>query len=172
MEPVLINKLKHTKEIFIEMNKTYSKASRTAISIIIFTFYLILALSLYFLCYETFSAVLLFVFGTVLSVYPTGRLYIFARKREKQLLELYDSVPECETLFYDDHLFSVGITSKEELNIKYTKIKKIKQSKNLYLLILGNKVVVMVDKNRFEKGNCEEFEKFIKEKAVNAKIKL
>lgn len=170
MEPIFINKLKHSKEIYIEINKTYSKTSRLIISLLILTVYL--ALALFFYYYEIITAVLLGIIGIVFSFYPTARIYIFAKRREKQFIELYDTVPECETVFYDEYLFSVGITSKEELNINYTKIKKVKQSKNLYLLILGNKIVVMVDKNRFEKGTCEEFEEFIKNKAVNAKIRL
>lgn len=172
MEPIFINKLKHSREIFVEINKAYSKVSRLIISLLILAVYLALALFFYFYYYEIISSILLGIIGIALSFYPTARFYIFARRREKQLIELYDTVPECETMFYDEHLFSVGITSKEEINIKYTKIKKIKQSKNLYLLILGNKMVIMVDKKRFEKGTCEEFEKFIKEKAVNAKIRL
>ncbi len=172
MEPIFINKLKHSKEIYIEINKTYSKTSRLIISLLILTVYLALALFFYFYYYEIITAVLLGIIGIVFSFYPTARIYIFAKRREKQFIELYDTVPECETVFYDEYLFSVGITSKEELNINYTKIKKVKQSKNLYLLILGNKIVVMVDKNRFEKGTCEEFEEFIKKKAVNAKIRL
>lgn len=86
-------------------------------------------------------------------------------------MELFNEIPEGKTLFYEDHLMSVS-TNNAELKLEYTKIQKVKQSKNLYLLVLKRKLVVMVDKNRFEKGKCEEFEKFIAEKAVNAKIKL
>ncbi len=172
MEPIFINKLKHSREIYIETNKAWSKVSRMIITFSILAVYLALALFMYFYYYEIISAIILSIFGIVLSFYPTARFYIFARKREKQLIELYDEIPECETMFYDDHLLSVSITSKEEINIKYAKIRKIKQSKNLYLLELGNKLVVMVDKNRFEKGTCEEFEKFIIEKATEAKIKI
>lgn len=172
MEPIFINKLKHSREIYIETNKAWSKVSRMIITFSVLAVYLALALFMYFYYYEIISAIILSIFGIVLSFYPTARFYIFARKREKQLIELYDEIPECETMFYDDHLLSVSITSKEEINIKYAKIRKIKQSKNLYLLELGNKLVVMVDKNRFEKGTCEEFEKFIIEKATEAKIKI
>lgn len=172
MEPIFINKLKHSKDIYIETNKAFSKISRFIISFFLLAAYLSLALIFYFWYYETITAIILAIIGIAFSIYPTARIYVFAKKREKQMIELYDTVPEAETLFFDDHIFSVGITSKEELNIKYDKIKKVKQSKNLYLLELGKKLVIMVDKNRFEKGNCEEFKKFIAEKAVNAKIKL
>ena len=40
------------------------------------------------------------------------------------------------------------------------------------MLYITKKVFVFVDKNNFEKGNCEEFEKFIVSKATNAKNKL
>ena len=88
--------------------------------------YLSLALIFYFWYYETITAIILAIIGIAFSIYPTARIYVFAKKREKQMIGLYDTVPEAETLFFDDHIFSVGITSKEELNIKYDKIKKSK----------------------------------------------
>lgn len=174
MEPLFINKLSHTKKIYIEMNKRYSGLSRTLISLLLFAVYFSLGLFMYFYFYEIISAVILIAISIALLCYPTARFYIIARKREKQFLELYDGVPECETYFFDDGIKSVSATqnSSDELNLSYEKIINVKQSKNLYLLILSKKIVVIVDKNRFEKGTCEEFEKFIKEKAVNAKIRL
>ena len=59
-------------------------------------------------------------------------LLILANKREKQLLELLNEIPESETMFFEDHLMSVS-TNNAELKLEYVKIKKVKQSKNLYL---------------------------------------
>lgn len=171
MEPVFINNLKQTKEHFIEMNKKHSAFTIYFFGAFFLIAYLALAMFIYFTSYNIVFSVVIALIGTLLSIYPHIRIYILARNREKQFLELLNDIPEGKTLFFEDHLMSVS-TNNDELKLEYTKIQKVKQSKNLYLLVLKKKLVVMVDKNRFEKGNCEEFEKFIAEKAVNAKIKL
>jgi len=171
MEPVFINILKQTKEIYIEMNKKHSAFAFYFLGAFLLIVYWGLAMFIYFTLYNIIFSVVIALIGILLSIYPHLRIYILARNREKQFLELLNEIPESKTMFFDDHLMSVS-TNNAELKLEYGKIKKVKQSKNLYLLVLKKKLVVMVDKNRFEKGTCEEFEKFIAEKAVNAKIKL
>ena len=84
MEPIFINKLKHTKDIYIETNKTFSKVSRFIISFFLLAAYLSLALIFYFCYYEIITAIILAIIGIALSIYPTVRIYVFAKKREKQ----------------------------------------------------------------------------------------
>lgn len=172
MEPVFINKFKHTKENYIEMNKAYSFLTRMIFGLFFLIVYLALAFFIYFYLYNLITAIIIAVIGVILAFYPAAKIRIIAHKREKKFLELYGEIPKGKTLFFEDHLFSVSETDKAELNLDYNKIIKVKQSKNMYLLILKNKLIVFVDKNSFERGTCEEFEKFIKEKAANAKIKL
>lgn len=172
MEPLFINDIKQTKEMFIEMNKAYSSASQIAYKIAVPVVYGFLAFVLIYFYYNFIGAAVVAAARVLLFFYPQIKLHIAAKRREKQIVELYGSALEGQTLFYDDNLVSTSFNDKSEVKIDYGKIIKIRQSKNLYLLIMKQKIVVMVDKNRFEKGNCEEFEKFIKTKAVNAKIKL
>lgn len=170
MEPIYINRFKHSKKSYTEVY--YKATSTTVLSILILICYSILAFCFYYLLYETILAVIFEILGLILALYTFLRIRIIANKREKTFMELYGRIPEGQTLFFDDHIFSFSETDKSELNIEYQKIKKIKQSKNYYMLYITKKVFVFVDKNNFEKGTCEEFENFIKEKAVNAKIKL
>lgn len=172
MEPVFVNKYSHTKESFIEMNKKHSEFMRIFFGLLFFIAFLALSLFGYFVLYDLTYTIVVAVFGVLFAFYPLIRIYILAGKREKQLLELYGTIPEAETLFFDDRIEAVSLTNKAEVKLEYEKIKKIKQSKNMYLLILNKSLVVMVNKNGFEKGTCEEFEEFIKSKAVNAKIRL
>ena len=171
MEPLFINNLKQTNEIYIEMNKAFFSASRIAYQITVPVVYGALACVLVYQC-NYIAALLIALFGILLFFYPLIKLHFTARKREKIFTELYGSMPEGQTLFYDDGLVSTSYADKSETKIEYGKIIKVKQSKNLYLLIMKQKIVVMVNKTGFEKGGCEEFEQFIKSKAVNAKIKL
>lgn len=172
MEAIFINNFKHTKENYIEMNKKYSAFSIYFVGALIFIIYIALALIYYYISYDIIISLVLALIGILFPIYPHIRISFIAKKREKIFIELYEKVPEGQTLFFDDHIFSFSETDKAELNIEYKKIKKIKQSKNLYLLILSKKIILFVDKRSFKKGTCDEFEKFISEKAVNAKIKL
>lgn len=172
METVFINKYSHTKESYIEMNKKYSEFPRILFGILFFICFLALSLFGLFVLENIAYTIVTAIMGIIFAFYPLIRIYILANKREKQLLELFGTIPEAETLFFDDHIEGISLTNKAELKLSYEKIKKIKQSKNMYLLILNKNLVVMVNKNGFIKGTCEEFEEFIKSKAVNAKIKL
>ncbi len=172
MEPLFINNFKQTKDVYLEMNKAYSSVSRIAYQIAVPVVYGFLACFLIFYYGSYFSAAVIVVFGILLFFYPLIKLHRIANKREKVFVELYGSTPEGQTHFYDDCLVSTNSADKSEIKIDYRRIIKVKQSKNLYLLIMKQKIVIMVDKNGFEKGTGEEFEQFIKSKAVNAKIKI
>ncbi len=172
MEALFINKCNHTKSNYIEMNKGYSRLSRLSASLTLFLLYMILAAVLYFWLYKVFAAIIVALMGVFFGFYPLLRLHIIASKTEKQYILLYNKIPESLTYFYDDRIKTINLTNNAELELEYNKIVKLKQTKNLYLLILNKKLVVMVDKNSFEKGTSDEFEKFIVSKAINAKNKL
>lgn len=172
MEPLFINNFTHSKEMYIEMNKAYSFVSRLIFQIAVAVIYGFLAVLLFFYYGNYFSGAAIVLVGVFLFFYPLINTRIHAKKREKQLVELFGELPSAQNLFFDDYLLSISSADKSELKIEYDKIIKVRQSKNLYLLIMKQKLVIMVDKNRFEKGSCEEFEQFISSKAVNAKIKL
>lgn len=172
MEALFINKFKHTKENLIEMNRSYNGIKIFILRVVLFAAFFILSAFWIFELYDIISGIATLVLGIIFAVLPTIVDRYKAGKEEKRLLILYNEIPESTTYFNDDHLFSISETTNGELKLEYNKIIKVKQSRNLYLLILKERLVVMVDKNRFEKGTCKEFEEFIKAKAVNAKIKL
>lgn len=172
MDTLFICKFKHTKENNLEMNKAYSGAKQTIIKTVFLAIFVVLAHAWYFNLGSLLGCIAYLIIGISGFLWVTFRNHLFARKNEKRLLLLYNEIPESATYFYDDYLLTTNEKTNGELKLDYDKIIKVKQSQNLYLLILKERLVVMVDKNRFEKGTCEEFEEFIKSKAVNAKIKL
>lgn len=172
MDALFINKFKHSKENIIEMNKAYSRKSIIISKILVLISFFLLSLIWCFDFQNLLVGILIALIGIAVTFIPSISTSYKASKNEKRLVLLYNKIPEVTTFFNDDNIFSVTEENKGELSISYDKIIKIKQSKNLYLLILKEKLVIMVDKKRFTKGSCEEFEKFIKEKAINAKIKL
>lgn len=154
------------------MNMKYSQFTRIFFGLLFFIAFGSLSAFGYFVLCDWVYTVVLGVLAVVFSFYPTFRIRFLAKRREKILLEMYGVVPENVIMFYDETVMATSLTNKAETKLEYSKIKKVTQCKNMYLLILSKGVVLMVDKKSFEKGNCEEFEKFITEKAVNAKIKL
>ena len=172
MEPLFINKIMQSKKNLVEMNKAFSGVKFTMFRIIVSAFMLLFSAFWYFELQSLTGCIIVALIGIAYFFIPLIQLHYNTSKHEKRYILLYNRVPQGTTYFYDNNIFSDCEVTKGELNVSYDKIIKIKQSKNLYLLILKEKLVIMVDKKRFEKGNCEDFEKFIKEKAVNAKIKL
>ncbi len=170
-EAIFINKICHTKDNLLEMNKAYSGANRIAVQILLAAIFSVLAV-LYFFIELVLPGVLMLALAVVFPLLLNLKLVRYCKNSVKQQMVLYNKVIESETFFYDDELKSLYVGSGNEITLEYSKIRKIKQSKNLYLLILEKRLVVMVDKRRFEKGTAEEFEGFIKEKAANAKIKI
>ena len=171
MDALFISKFKHTKSLYIEMNNGISTVFPklfwilsilyTAIAIFIFTYYR-----------QITPAIIIFIFAIFMGLYPFTKNHIIENKRQKQFLAIYDEIPESITNFYEDNLKTTTPANNAEITIDYDKIIKLKQTKNLYLIILKENLVVMVDKNGFEEGNCEDFEKFIVSKATKAKNKL
>lgn len=133
MEPLFINKFQHTKESYVEMNMKYSQFLRVLFEIVFFLAFLFLSLFGYFVLYDLTYTVVFAIIGIAFTFYPTVRIYLLARKREKILLEMYGVIPENEIMFYEENIMTTSLTNKAESKLDYSKIKKIKQSKNIYL---------------------------------------
>lgn len=172
MDAVFINKFKHTKQNYAEAYKGGYPLMKSAPYIVLALLYFALAIFIYYHFHDIIPTIIITVFGIFFTVYPVIRLRIITEKQQKQFLLLYNGIPESITHFCDDRLVSTSLTNKSEISVEYDKIIKLKQTKNLYLLTLKEKIILMVDKNEFEKGTCEDFEKFIVSKCVNAKNKL
>ena len=165
MDALFICKFKPTEELMFEIQKTCSKKNISLENI--------------------FSLILIIIFPIILYVgtkdaitIPVGLLSgIFivicsSTKIESKTIYYNSDETEVRILFYDNNIISENEVTKNETVTDFTSITKVTQSKNLFFLFLYNNAFIIIDKNRFEKGTCEEFEEFIKTKAVNAKIKL
>lgn len=172
MDALFLNKFKSSKELTYEAAKAYRGKKFFIYQIVLFAIFLVLAALWIFELGDAAKGISTLALGIIFWVLPIILDRYNAKKNEKRFILLYNKIPESTTYFYDDNLLTVNDENNGELKVEYDKIIKIKQSKNLYLLILKEKMYIMVDKNRFEKGSCEEFEEFIKAKAINAKIKL
>ncbi len=172
MDALFINKIKHTKSTYIEMNKKYLFKQIFVIRLLVSIFFCIMEFIFWYLYDMIAMSVFLIVFTVVFCLIPEIRIRMYAKNNIKQMLTLYGEIPDVKISFFEENIITENSSNKGELNLDYGKIVKVFQSENLYLLQLDNKIFICVDKNRFEKGTCKEFEKFITQKAFNAKIKL
>lgn len=97
------------------------------------------------------------------------RLASFAEKKNRQI---HGRDIETENYFYDDHLLAANILSKSKTTIRYEEVRSLTQSKDLLIIGMDKGLVLLIDKNGFSKGKKEDFVTFIKEKCVNAEVKI
>ncbi len=172
MESVFEVKCTHSKEVLLEMNRAYVGKKLLISGVALFVSFCIVAAMWYWFLMSAFVAAVLVVLGAFRAVWPFLRTYVSVKNTEKRYISLYDNIPESSLSFFDDYMVSTNSLSGGELSLEYEKIIMLRQSKNLYLLIMDRKLVVIVDKHRFEKGTAKEFEEFIKSKAIKAKNKF
>jgi hypothetical protein len=82
----------------------------------------------------------------------------------KNLKGLHGELPENIIKFYEDK-FETS-TSRSNLKIEYSKVTKITETRNLYLLFI-EKQAVMISKTGFTGGESYKFKSFILEKCKN-----
>lgn len=171
MEPQFENRCRFSKENLLEMTKRIRKPS---------TIYLLVCSAILFVC----SAVLFFylydltrgIAALFLALFFISYALFLPRfsvsRLQKQYRELYHAEIVSDIAFFDDYLFSTCEQTKGETKTDYTQIKRIMRTQHLYLLRLGAHVVYLVDRGGFSKGNAADFEAFIREKAVRARIRF
>lgn len=170
MEAIFENKCVYSKQNLMEMN---SKKSPMQILMIFFSIlYFINCIYTIITSNDLSSGLTYLVFSVILTILVITPTYANINITLKRNIELYGTEVETVVSFYEDNLISKNLQSKGETVTAYNKLVKIKETKHLYFLYLKHRLVILVDKNGFTKGTQEEFKKFIKEKAVNAKIKI
>lgn len=170
MDALFICKFKPTEEIIVEASKALKKNKVIIENTVILIFCLTSSLTLWITTKlpESFLFAAIGIFYIVSSILMDR--YTEKKKAEQSLKSSSNTLSTF--LFYDNNIATEDETTTSKSIINYSSIIKVAQTQNLYLLFLGKKSFVLIDKNRFKKGTCEEFEEFIKSKAINAKIKL
>ena len=97
------------------------------------------------------------------------RLASFAAKKNRQI---HGRDIETANYFYEDHLLAVNTLSQAKTDIKYEEVRVLNQSRDLFLIGMEQGLVLLIDKNGFTKGAREEFVAFMREKCVNAEVKI
>lgn len=92
------------------------------------------------------------------------RARIYANKREKARRKILGNEPSCaEYLFYGDRFLFRSNTSSRESWIIYAGVKKLKETRHLYILIT-EETLYCFSKEGFVKGSWEQLAQLLQEK--------
>lgn len=169
METIFENKIIITKEIISEYAqknfKVFGKKYRMFVLLMVIISVIsalaaliidrLIGVSAFFLLFAVFF---LFMFhkGYVIKLNDTYR----------NLKGLHGEMPENKIKFYEDKFETT--TTNSNLKIEYSKITKIAETRNLYLLFI-EKQGVIISKTGFTVGESNKFKSFILEKCKNVK---
>lgn len=113
-------------------------------------------------------AVLLFLLYRVIGT--PMRLALYSARKNREVHGGRDI--ETEVLFYEEHFLALNKFSKGKTNIKYVDVVRLLETKDLFIIEMEQKLNILIDKSGFTKGAKEEFLTFIRNKCINAEVKI
>ena len=84
--------------------------------------------------------------------------------------EQFHCEPQTHTFFYENEMRGKNNQSGVEIRIPYDQIVMVMETKNLFLIRIPEKRMVLVDKRGFQRGSSSEFGAFLREKCTAAKF--
>lgn len=167
METIYENKITITKEIISESaQKTFKVFGKKYRAFILLMHIISVVAAIFALIIDGlywFSA-FLFIFA-IFFLFMFYKAYIIKlNETHRNLKGLHGELPENTIRFYEDKFET--ITSRSNLNIEYSKITKITETKNLYLLLIERQCIIIA-KTGFTIGDSDKFKSFIIWKCKN-----
>lgn len=84
--------------------------------------------------------------------------------------EQYHCEPQTHVFFYENEMRGRNLQTGVEIQVPYDQVVMVMETKNLFLIRIPEKRLVLVDKNGFQRGNASEFAEFLKEKCTAARF--
>lgn len=97
---------------------------------------------------------------------------ILARFSARKNREIHGKDVETVNRFYEDHVLAVNTLSKTRTSIEYEQVRQLLSTQDLYIIGMDKGLVLLIDRHGFTFGTAEDFENFLREKCVNAEVKL
>lgn len=159
------------KENLLEMYKRTLRKSFMIYGIAVIVLFLIFfATSLltrsFSLIYTALYVVIILIAGNwVLRMPKKSAESTYANNQEQ-----FHCEPQTHTFFYEDEMRGKNNQSGVEIRIPYDQIMMVMETKNLFLIRIPEKRMVLVDKRGFQRGSSSEFGAFLREKCTAAKF--
>ena len=171
MEPLFTNSCLLTKEVYKE---AYLAITRTRRILVVILSAIILVSSI-FEIYWT-DDVLFYFFAGFFVLFAVYYFVFFPRRAVnityQRNQEVYHEETSSTVKFYEDRIETKSSPSNAEATLRYDQIVRIKATRQLYIFTIRQKMLIILDKGKFENINLIEFEHFMKEIAVKAKVML
>lgn len=171
MNTIFENNCTYTYDYFLQLKrKTMDKGAQYT-GMVFLVIFIVLAVLFYIKGW--LMLVLAPVIGIVFLIY---RLFlmpiILARFATKKNREIHGKDIETVNIFYEDHVLAVNTLSKTKTSINYIDVVSVQQTRDLYIIGMEKSLVLMIDKHGFTKGTREDFAAFLKEKCINAEVRI
>jgi len=171
MEPLFSTTCEHSKANYQDALSAIMNREKIAAT---FVSVLLCASSLY--CAIIFNHYLYLFFFAASILIPLNRYGYQIEHAAKIFAEgnnlMYHQTVVQRIYFFDDHIKTISYPSNGEAFPTYADITQVVKSKNLYILLFSKVTFISLEMTKFENISLEEFERFIREKAVNAKVLL
>ena len=171
MEPLFTNTCAYSKENLQEAMFALYKRKKILLSLFCL-FCITGCLYYYFIYYDYLFVIMAFALFAVLIYKYVYQIISRAKLTASRCLVIYHEVPVQTTRFFDDRVEPIAVMLKEDLSLDYKQIMRVEKSKRLYVLYFNGKMMIILDKSKFENISSDAFERFILERAVNAKVFL
>ncbi len=172
MEPIFKNMYVYTIENMTETAKYSLRKIYKVILIIVAVMWAIVAgLNILFIGF-TAQDIIMLAAGLFFLFWVAYLPRVAAKKAYKRNMVLYKAQPSIVVDFFDDRLELQNEISEEHFSFSYDQIIKIKNTKNLYLFTLPQRIIIIVQKQSFVAGQLVDFVPFLKQKCPRAAKKL
>ena len=84
--------------------------------------------------------------------------------------EQFHCEPQTHIFFYENEMRGRNLQSGVEIQVPYSQVVMVMETKHLFLIRIPEKRMVLVDKGGFQRGNSSEFGAFLREKCTAAKF--
>ena len=163
MEPLFTNTCLLTKEVYKEAYLAITRSRRILVVILS----AVIFVSSLFEAYWT-DDVLFYFFAGFFVLFPRRAANITSKRSQ----EIYHE-EICSTIrFYDDSMITKSTPSNAEATLRYDQIVQVRASRQLYIITIKQKLLVILDKSKFDQINMIEFEHFLRQKAPKAKFRV
>ena len=169
MDPIFVNRCAFNKRNLLEMTKYTRRTMRTVVYL---SATLLILSGLFDLIWlnEVTQGLLWLALGIIFLAYTLLLPHVSVNAMLKRYDALYHTEIASELQFFKENITTRSEQTNAQTNVLYPQIKWVIRTKHLYLLQMSAQLVLLVDKEGFTTGSCEDFEIFIRDRAASAKF--
>mgnify|MGYP000886258876 CR=1 FL=1 len=169
METKFENRVTFTKKVIYEYLMAASKKAGTIFAIVTGSFFIILAIAQYNMGYIALTIESL-SFAVIFFCYPIIICKFLATRYYEQQKLINNGNEMQKTVKFSDNINIISANGAKT-SFSYTQIKHIYESKNLIILKVKHKVLIILSKSNFIVGDLNSFRIFISKECTGARLK-